>query len=121
MEQGYFARHLRRMRSLYEERQALFVKEANLAFDDDFIVEPSPAGMHLVGYFNSRIDDAKVSAAAWDLGVSASALSTYYLGMPKRSGLVLGYTQADERVTRSGIQAIARAIRRAGGSASIAR
>jgi GntR family transcriptional regulator/MocR family aminotransferase len=114
MEQGHFARHLRRMRSLYEERQTLFIKEANLAFGDDLVFEPSPAGMHLVGRFNSRVDDTKVAAAAWELGVSVTPLSTFYLGKPKQSGLVCGYTQADARATRAGIQALAQAIRRAG-------
>jgi GntR family transcriptional regulator/MocR family aminotransferase len=114
MEQGHFARHLRRMRSLYEERQALFIKEANLAVGDDLAIEPSPAGMHLVGRFRSRVDDTKVAAAAWELGVSTTPLSTYYLGKSKQSGLVFGYTQGDARVTRAGIQALALAIRRAG-------
>ncbi len=112
MEQGHFARHLRRMRSLYEERQALFIKEANLAIGDDLIIEPSPAGMHLVGRFRTRIDDTKVAAAAWDLGVCAIPLSGFYLGKAKQSGLVFGYTQADARTTRLGLQALAQAIRR---------
>jgi GntR family transcriptional regulator/MocR family aminotransferase len=112
MDQGFFARHLRRMRSLYEERQAFFLKESKLAIGDDLIIEPSPAGIHLVGYFRSRVDDNKVAAAAWDLGVSASALSKYFLGKPKRTGLVLGYTQADEKETRTGVAALATAIRR---------
>jgi GntR family transcriptional regulator/MocR family aminotransferase len=114
MQQGHFARHLRRMRSLYEERQALFIKEANLAIGDVLGIEPSPAGMHLVGRFRSRVDDTKVAAAAWELGVSATPLSTYYLGNAKQSGLVFGYTQADARATRTGIQALAQAIRRVG-------
>jgi GntR family transcriptional regulator/MocR family aminotransferase len=114
MEQGHFARHLRRMRSLYEERQALFIKEANSAIGDDLVIEPSPAGMHLVGRFRSRVDDGRVAAAAWELGVSATPLSTYFLGKSKQSGLVVGYTQADARTTRVGVQILAQAIRRAG-------
>ena len=116
MEQGFFARHLRRMRSLYEERQAFFIKESRRVIGDDLIVEPNPAGIHLVGYFRSRLDDNKVAAAAWDLGVSAGALSTHYLAKASaKSGLVLGYTQADERETQTGIQALAWALRRVRG------
>ena len=114
MEEGHFARHLRRMRSLYEERQALFIKEANLAVGDDLAIEPSPAGMHLVGRFRSRVDDVKVAAAAWELGVCATPLSGFYLGKAKQSGLVFGFAQADARTTRLGLQALAQAIKRAG-------
>jgi GntR family transcriptional regulator/MocR family aminotransferase len=114
MEQGHFARHLRRMRSLYEERQALFIKEANSAIGDDFVVEPSPAGMHLVGRFRGRVNDMKVADAAWELGVSTTPLSTYFLGKTQQSGLVVGYAQADARAMRVGVQILAQAIRRAG-------
>jgi GntR family transcriptional regulator/MocR family aminotransferase len=113
MDEGHYARHLRRMRSLYEERQALFIRELKGTIGDDLIVEPSPAGMHLVGLLRPQVNDVKVAAAAWDLGVSTSALSTHYLGKPKQMGLVLGYTQADEREMRSGVQVLAKAIRRA--------
>jgi GntR family transcriptional regulator / MocR family aminotransferase len=111
IEQGFFARHLRRMRSLYEERQALFIGEANRVVGDELLIEPSPAGMHLVGYFRSRLDDIKVVAAAADLGLGASALSTFSVLKPKPSGLVLGYAQADERETRNGMLALAQAVR----------
>jgi GntR family transcriptional regulator / MocR family aminotransferase len=99
------------MRSLYEERQAFFINESKLAVGDDLVIEPNPAGIHLVGYFQSRVDDNKVAAAASDLGVSTSALSNYFLGKSKRAGLVLGYAQANERETRTGVAALASAIR----------
>ena len=113
MEQGFFARHLRRMRSLYAERQSMFIKELHRVVGDDLIVQPRPAGMHLVGHFRKFTDDRKVAAAAWELGVSASPLSKYYLSSPRRSGLVLGYTQANEQEMRTGVRALARAIRAA--------
>jgi len=110
-ELGFFARHLRRMRSLYEERQALFISESQRVIGDELLIEPSPAGMHLVGYFRARTDDTKVVAAAAELGVGSSALSTYSVVRPKPSGLVLGYAQADEREMRNCMQALAQAVR----------
>src|SRR5207245_851758 len=48
--EGHFARHIRRMRTLYEERQAILVAAARRELEGLIEVAPADAGMHLVGW-----------------------------------------------------------------------
>ena len=47
--EGHFERHVRRMRLLYSERQALLVDSARRHLAGLLTVPPSDGGMHLVG------------------------------------------------------------------------
>ena len=46
---GHFGSHIRRMRRLYRERQAVLVKEVTRHLGGRLSVQPSEAGMHLIG------------------------------------------------------------------------
>jgi GntR family transcriptional regulator / MocR family aminotransferase len=59
-----FGRHVRSMRLLYAERQAALVEAASQQLSDLLEVEPSDAGMHLVGWLTEGVDDQKVAAVA---------------------------------------------------------
>lgn len=87
---GHFARHVRRMRKLYAERQEAFLALArkHLGWIE---FEPSPSGMHLIGWLPSGISDHQVSDALAECGVRAAPLSDYAIAKPKRLGLIFGY------------------------------
>lgn len=113
---GSLAQHIRRMRALYAERQARFLVLARELLDGLLELRPSEAGMHLVGWLPSWVDDRAVSAAAAGLGIEAPALSSFYRHEPPRRGLVLGYAGLAEAEMRSGLEKLARAIREVAGA-----
>jgi GntR family transcriptional regulator/MocR family aminotransferase len=90
IEEGHLASHIRRMRPLYAERQAALITGLE-PVADRLKLTPVDAGMHLVGRFGKAGDDRAIASNAQGLGVQAPALSTYYRGEPRTSGLVLGY------------------------------
>lgn len=102
--EGHFARHIRRMRALYEERQSILVTAAQRELKDLIEVGPAEAGMHLVGWLPKDVNDKQASDKAARYGVEASPLSAYSTNPLLRGGLVLGYTSVNSKQIRDGVK-----------------
>jgi GntR family transcriptional regulator/MocR family aminotransferase len=107
---GHFARHVRRMRRLYAERQGVLVDAVRRQLGDRLKVTPSSAGMHLLGWLEPGVDDAAVSARAAALGVEAAPLSRYALVAPRRGGLLLGWAGYSAEGIREGVTRLEKAL-----------
>ncbi len=119
LEEGHFARHIRRMRALYAARQAALVEALQSEAGDYLEVAGAAAGMHLLCLLPEGIDDAEVARAAAAHGVEAQPLSSFYLKRPARGGLVLGYAAYDEREIREGVKKLSAALRSVVGARSV--
>lgn len=109
--EGHFARHIRRMRRLYEERQEILISEAKKHLAGFLDIKKSVSGMHIICWLNEGVKDTLVAEEAAALGVKASAVSSYSLTKwQQRGGLVLGYTAIGEKQIRKGIKQLARAM-----------
>ena len=102
---GHFARHLRRMRALYAERQGFLIDALTRRLDGMLEVRPVESGMYLTAWLPSRWDDSAVAAALARIGVVALPLSSLTLATRRPPALVLGYAGLSET-------AIARAVER---------
>ncbi|MGJ5816666.1 PLP-dependent aminotransferase family protein [Paludibaculum fermentans] len=91
MKEGHFGRHIRRMRTLYQERRDTLVEVLTRELGGLLELSPAAAGMHLVGWLPPGIDDRAASRCALEAGVEAQAISAYCLAEPARRGLMLGY------------------------------
>jgi GntR family transcriptional regulator/MocR family aminotransferase len=111
--EGHFARHLRRMRRLYAERQQALVDAAEDVLDGLLDVRPSGAGLHLVGRLSDGADDAEVSGRLAAAGVEAPPLSAHRFSASGTPGLVLGYAAFDETAIRDGVERLAGTLREA--------
>jgi GntR family transcriptional regulator/MocR family aminotransferase len=109
--EGHFARHIRRMRTLYAERQDILVEAAAGDLRGLLDVRPAEAGMHLVGWLPDRTDDREAMRRAAARGVEAIALSMYGIEPPARGGLLLGYAAVGEAGIRAGVRRLAAALR----------
>ncbi|WP_175764053.1 PLP-dependent aminotransferase family protein [Burkholderia ambifaria] len=106
IEQGHFARHLKRMRAVYGERRVLIVHALRQAFGERLIVELPVGGIQFAVRFtdgpDGPVDDVAVAARARDAGLAVVPLSIWYTNShtpltPR--GLVIGFaniTDADE-------------------------
>lgn len=102
--EGHFARHVRRMRTLYEKRQNVLLSECEKHLKGLLEVKAADAGMHLVGWLAEGIDDQIISGKASAKNLKLAAISSYAAGKMPRGGLVLGYTAYDENQIRNGIK-----------------
>ena len=111
--EGHFARHVRRMRTLYAARQEALVEASGRALDGLIDVAPAEAGMHLVGFLPQGSNDREASQKAAAHGVEAPPISAYALrGSPyhepvHRPGLLLGYAALTEAEILRGVRRLA--------------
>ncbi|MDD9879120.1 MAG: PLP-dependent aminotransferase family protein [Magnetovibrio sp.] len=108
IDDGHFAAHVRRMRALYAERQALLIETIGRDAGGKLTAAADEAGMHLVVDIDpaAGLSDAEVSARAAAAGISAPALSAYYAGEAGRAALVLGYSGLNDAEIRDGVKAL---------------
>ena len=93
--QGHLARHVRKMRHLYQKRrQAL---SATLQRDFRQSLEPIPSfyGMHIAAIARTDLNLERAADALLDSRVRIHTLARYYLGTQQKAGLVFGYGTAD--------------------------
>jgi GntR family transcriptional regulator/MocR family aminotransferase len=106
----HFARHIRRMRGIYEERQHILVEEARKSLEGKLEVAPAEAGMHLIGWLTPGIDDLEVSRRAAAVNLKVAPVSAYCINEKLRGGLLLGYTAFNERLIKQGVRTLARVL-----------
>ena len=91
LEEGHFARHLRRMRSAYLERRDALLRGLTLHCGDLVRVHNSDAGLHVTVLLRNGMDDHDVAERLGRRGIAALALSNAYVGPTRRQGLLLGF------------------------------
>jgi GntR family transcriptional regulator/MocR family aminotransferase len=93
IDDGLFARHVRRMRSVYQSRHELIVQSLDQTLASELEVVPSSVGLHLsalaCGASHERI--GRVVRRAEELGVACHPLSAFAARDDTRPGIVLGY------------------------------
>jgi GntR family transcriptional regulator/MocR family aminotransferase len=107
----HFSRHIRRMRSLYEERQQTLVAEAKKHLRGMLDVPPAESGMHLIGWLPAGVDDGEVSRRAAEENLRISPISELCIEERLRGGLFLGYTTFGEKQIKAGVKTLARVLR----------
>ncbi|MEP6925464.1 MAG: PLP-dependent aminotransferase family protein [Pyrinomonadaceae bacterium] len=108
--EGHFARHVRRMRSLYKERQEILVAETKRKLAGLLDVAPAEAGMHLVGWLPEGICDQAAAKRAAAHGVEVTPVSSYRLSKICDNGLLLGFAAFDETQIKDGVRRLAVAL-----------
>jgi GntR family transcriptional regulator/MocR family aminotransferase len=106
---GEFDRHLRRMRPLYRRRRDTLIEALRELLPD---VDPAgvAAGLHLVGYLPSDLDEGSVIDAAARRGIAVYGLSQYSVSGHGRQGLIFGYATLPERTIVEGVEILAEAV-----------
>ncbi len=91
LNEGHFARHLKKMRSLYSRRRQWLVDALHQQFGERLQINAQAGGMHLVAGLREG-DDVKLAQRARAAGIAIEPLSQWYLKATPRQGLVLGFT-----------------------------
>lgn len=101
MEQGHFARHLRKMRSLYATRRRYLVDALTQTMGTRLNVQPQAGGIHVLAHLNTSQCDKTLAATAEANGLSIQALSNWQVKKSSQSGLLMGFanfTTAEEAI-----------------------
>ena len=101
---GYFTKHIRKMKTLYKERQEFLVNEVEKELGDLIQLKSSDAGMHLIAWLPDNFNDMEISKKAKDNNLIIYPISEYVLKFKQKPGLLLGYTAFDKPKLKAGIQ-----------------
>jgi GntR family transcriptional regulator / MocR family aminotransferase len=108
MEQGHFARHLKKMRGLYATRRGYLIDALAEVFGETLEVPARTGGTHVLAYLKSTHSDIALAEAANAQGLAIMALSQWRVRGRSPAGLLLGFAnlattdQALELVWRLG-------------------
>ncbi len=108
--EGHFLRYIRRMRTVYAERQEALVQASQSELAGLLDIRPSETGLQVMGWLPSPIDDRAASQCAADAGIVAPPLSSYTLEPIPRKGLLLGYAAHAPKQIHEGVRKLARAL-----------
>jgi GntR family transcriptional regulator/MocR family aminotransferase len=89
--EGHFARHIRRTRMLYAERRSVLEECVLKNFGDEFEIMGDQSGMHLTVAAREPMDDRAIALRAAERKLWLWPLSPYYLGPQPRQGFLLGF------------------------------
>ena len=98
--EGHYARHVRRMRALYAERQEALL-DALAPFGDSIDVPPTRSGLNVLAWLPPGVDDRRVAAAAAAIGIEAPPLSPFAQHPLPRGALILNFSGYDVEALRS--------------------
>jgi GntR family transcriptional regulator/MocR family aminotransferase len=110
LREGHFARHIRRMRTLYAARRTALLEAIGRHLPGRLQVLGAEAGMQLAVLLPEGSDDIALSRRAAQLGVSVRPLSQCYRGAAPRHGLILGYGGVDAHAIGTCIRRLAQCM-----------
>ncbi len=112
IESGHFAQHIRRMRTLYADRQQTLLDAIKSKLSEVLEIAPDEAGMHIVAHIKPEcgLVDTDIAEQAAQHKLTLFPLSEFYLGKADRNGLVLGYAGVEERDIKRGVEKLAKII-----------
>jgi len=92
MAEGHFARHLRRMRTLYKKQQDELVTLLKKHLGDYLEVDACDTGMHLIAWMLQSGNARELAKKAANEGVLLQAVSDYAVRFAHDKGLIMGFT-----------------------------
>jgi len=107
MAQGYFARHIKKMRQLYQERYSYILSQVDRSCLAELPKLGAQGGMHLVLELPEQITDRHLVERLSKEGLGVRALSGYTQQGPSMNGLVIGYSADSSAEVERGVQLMA--------------
>ncbi|HKS05529.1 MAG TPA: PLP-dependent aminotransferase family protein [Gemmatimonadaceae bacterium] len=113
IEQGHFARHLRRLREAIAERYGILTRALHVHCGMHLDPWPANAGVHVMGWLPPTEAESTVVAECARRGVVVQALGDFRQ-TPGRPGLVLGFGGWTPAQIVAGVKNLARALNGSG-------
>jgi GntR family transcriptional regulator / MocR family aminotransferase len=108
IDEGTFARHIRRVSRIYSERHEMLAAAIRRDFGDHLDLIPSSTGLHIAAYARrASVDDIDaIASRAFDLGVAGMA--SFRVGGRPQAVIVLGYGAIDKARIAEGLRRLRR-------------
>lgn len=110
IEEGYYARHVRRIRKACYERQQALVAAIERYLPDKLTVHPVDSGIHIVCWLSEGLIAQEVEDKARQLGLGIQTFKRYCQHPMPREGILLGFANHPPEVLAEGIRRLAEVI-----------
>ena len=110
MEEGYFLRHIRKMRLLYDERQTILIKLMHEYLGDYFRLNISASGMHLICWLSDKINTIKFQQEIKKEKLVVSFVSDFTISNRMPTAIALGYTAFSKYKLKTGVERLVRCV-----------
>lgn len=108
---GHYEAHIRKLKTLYEERRRVAIRSIGRYLSDLGHLVPCHQGTHLTFIFDREVDDVKLSEyLRTEHRLETRPLSPCYVGENPRSGLLLGFAGFTTTSIDAAVERLARAI-----------
>ena len=111
--EGYFEKHLNRMRNYYHKKRDCFLQQITKSpLANRCSISEEDAGLHFLLTLNTNIEDATLQKKLEQNGIKMSFLSQYFVNPPKSAEhvFVVNYSSLSEEVFAQAIQLIYEAL-----------
>lgn len=106
LNQGYYERHLNKMRAIYKSRHDTLLEELR-AFRSICRVSGEHAGVHILLTFKNGMTEEEAIRLAEEQSVAVYGLSKYFVGearQPEAATVLLGYANMSEEAIRAALK-----------------
>lgn len=112
--EGHLHAHIRRTRRLYLARQEALLTQLRQQLHPFISAQPVDAGMHVIGWLPSGVDDQELASQLADRCIYTYALSDYCLEQQQKPALLIGFAATEESHMPQAVAHMARALRHIG-------
>lgn len=106
MDSGAYKKHLKHIRKIYAERGALLVRTLNERLGNRVEVEAPSGNVQVAMMFREQVDDNALATAMQERGFAVSPLGNCYQGKERKSGLIIGFADANARQITQGVNTL---------------
>lgn len=111
IEQGHFAKHLRRMKRIYAMRRPIFVDLVSRYLGDWLEPVEGQAGLQTVWKLKPGLKDKRITELAGEASISVVPLSEHYRHRAGLQGLILGYAAVEPASMQRGLSRLRTILR----------
>jgi GntR family transcriptional regulator/MocR family aminotransferase len=110
IDEGAFARHIRKVSRTYSERHGTLTAAIKMYFGDHLDLVPSSTGLHIAAYARrASVDNIDaIASQAFDLGVAIQRIATFRVDGEPQAGVVLGYGAIETARIAEGLRRLRR-------------
>lgn len=111
IQEGHYARHVRKVRKICYERQQVLIHAIQYYLADILTVQPTDSGIHLICWLKDDWTENDFIIKSKDIGLAVQPLSRYCLHSYQRAAVLFGYAAHTATEIKENIQKLAESIR----------
>lgn len=110
IEEGHLECHIRKMRSLYDQRRQVLVQALNTHFGDQVTILGERAGIHVMVQLHTNLSDEEIVERAAQVGVGMMSAQPHYFNANCLGEFIFGYAELTEQQIQEGIRRLAQVL-----------